>query len=231
MPGVKDFIIDWETFGNVSRSAVIDCAVVIFDPNPEVIETFDELVSRGMKLKFDLRSQRPFRLFGASTLAWWKKQSAEARANLAPSNDDIDHVEGLYKLLKFLKDNGVDAWNSFGWCRGQSFDFPILVDILREGELRKGIEDKDIDTFNLEPCKFWNQRDIRTAIEALLMTRNLTTTPLRNGVLDGFIAHDSIHDCAKDILMLKYAQRYALGLEEAPVGDEVDPLSLPKGRG
>jgi hypothetical protein len=63
------------------------------------------------------------------------------------------------------------------------------------------------------------------------MTRGLTTTPLHKGVLDGFIAHDSIHDCAKDILMLKYAQRYALGLDEAPVGDEIDPLSLPKGRG
>lgn len=228
---LRDFIIDYETFGNVSNTAVIDLAAVVFDPNPEVIETFDELVSRGMKLKFNLKAQKGVRLFGASTIEWWKKQSAEARANLAPSSEDIDHVEGVYKLLAFLKENGVHAWDSFGWCRGQSFDFPILVDILREGERRKGIADKDIDTFGLEPCKFWNQRDIRTAIESLLMTRGLTTTPLHKGILDGFIAHDSIHDCAKDILMLKYAQRYALGLDEAPVGDEIDPLSLPKGRG
>lgn len=228
---LRDFIIDYETFGNVSNTAVIDLAAVVFDPNPEVIETFDELVSRGMKLKFNLKAQKGVRLFGASTIEWWKKQSAEARANLAPSSEDIDHVEGVYKLLAFLKENGVNAWDSFGWCRGQSFDFPILVDILREGERRKGIADKDIDTFGLEPCKFWNQRDVRTAIESLLMTRGLTTTPLHKGVLDGFIAHDSIHDCAKDILMLKYAQRYALGLDEAPVGDEIDPLSLPKGRG
>lgn len=228
---LRDFIIDYETFGNISNTAVIDLAAVVFDPNPEVIETFDELVSRGMKLKFNLKAQKGVRLFGASTIEWWKKQSAEARANLAPSSEDIDHVEGVYKLLEFLKENGVNAWDSFGWCRGQSFDFPILVDILREGERRKGIADKDIDTFGLEPCKFWNQRDVRTAIESLLMTRGLTTTPLHKGVLDGFIAHDSIHDCAKDILMLKYAQRYALGLDEAPVGDEIDPLSLPKGRG
>lgn len=227
----KDFIIDWETFGNVSRSSVIDCAVVVFDSDPEVIETFDELVNRGMKLKFNLKAQKGYRLFGASTIKWWKEQSAEAKANLAPSPEDIDHVEGVYKILEFLKENGVDTWNSFGWCRGQSFDFPILVDILREGELRKGIEEKDIDTFKLEPCKFWNQRDIRTAIESLLLTRGLTTTPLHNGVLKGFIAHDSIHDCAKDILMLKYAQRYALGLDEAPTPENTDPLSLPKGRG
>lgn len=228
---IKDFIIDYETFGNVSNSAVIDVAAVVFDPNPEVVETFGELINRGMKLKFNLRAQQNVRLFGASTMKWWKSQSEEARKNLAPSNEDIDHVEGLYKILKFLKDNGVKEWDSFGWCRGQSFDFPILVDIIREGERRKGIADRDIDTFALEPCKFWNQRDIRTAIESLLLTRGLTTTPLRKGVLDGFIAHDSIHDCAKDILMLKYAQRYALGLEDAPVGDEVDVLSLPKGRG
>lgn len=227
---MKDFVIDWETFGNVSKSAVIDVAAVVFDPNPEVVESFEELITRGMKLKFNLAAQKGHRLFGAGTIAWWKQQSAEARANLAPSDKDVDCVEGTIQLLEFLKAQGVDTWNSFGWCRGQSFDFPILVDLIRESEARKGIEEKDIDTFKLEPCKFWNQRDIRTAIESLLLTRGLTTTPLPNGVLKGFIAHDSIHDCAKDILMLKYAQRYALGLEEAPTGDDVDPLSLPKGR-
>lgn len=228
---MTDFMIDWETFGNRSSAAVIDLSTVCFNSDPTVVETLDELIARGKRWKFDLRSQKGKRVFGSSTIEWWKNQSAEARENLKPSDIDVTVVEGVKDFLNFLKSQGIKEWDSFGWCRGQSFDFPILIDCIAEISREKGIEEKDIDTFRDEPCKFWNQRDVRTAIEALSLTRGLTTTPLRNGVLKGFIAHDSLHDCAKDILMLKYAQRYALGLEEVPEGDEVDPLSLPKGRG
>lgn len=227
----KDFIIDFETFGNVSSSSVIDLALIAFDSDPEVLESFDELVKRGHRIKFDLKSQKGHRLFGKSTLEWWKKQSAEARANLASTPDDLSVIAGIKEAQQYLIDNGIHPWDSFGWCRGQSFDFPIFVDCLRDVQRAQGISEEEIDTFKEEPCKFWNQRDIRTAIESLLLTRGLTTTPLPKGTLDGFIAHDSIHDCAKDILMLKYAQRYALGLSEAPSPEDTDPLSLPKGRG
>lgn len=227
----KDFIIDFETFGNVSSSSVIDLALITFDSDPEVLESFDELVKRGHRIKFDLKSQKGHRLFGKSTLEWWKKQSAEARANLASTPDDLSVIAGIKEAQQYLIDNGIHPWDSFGWCHGQSFDFPIFVDCLRDVQRAQGISEEEIDTFKEEPCKFWNQRDIRTAIESLLLTRGLTTTPLPKGTLDGFIAHDSIHDCAKDILMLKYAQRYALGLSEAPSPEDTDPLSLPKGRG
>ena len=227
----KDFIIDFETFGNVSSSSVIDLALITFDSDPEVLESFDELVKRGHRIKFDLKSQKGHRLFGKSTLEWWKKQSAEARANLASTPDDLSVIAGIKEAQQYLIDNGIHPWDSFGWCRGQSVDFPIFVDCLRDVQRAQGISEEEIDTFKEEPCKFWNQRDIRTAIESLLLTRGLTTTPLPKGTLDGFIAHDSIHDCAKDILMLKYAQRYALGLSEAPSPEDTDPLSLPKGRG
>ena len=227
----KDFIIDFETFGNVSSSSVIDLALITFDSDPEVLESFDELVKRGHRIKFDLKSQKGHRLFGKSTLEWWKKQSAEARANLASTPEDLSVIAGIKEAQQYLIDNGIHPWGSFGWCRGQSFDFPIFVDCLRDVQRAQGISEEEIDTFKEEPCKFWNQRDIRTAIESLLLTRGLTTTPLPKGTLDGFIAHDSIHDCAKDILMLKYAQRYALGLSEAPSPEDTDPLSLPKGRG
>lgn len=228
---MRDFIIDFETFGNQSSAAVIDLSAICFNPDPTVVETLDELISRGKRWKFDLRSQKGVRVFNTSTMEWWKKQSAEARLNLKPSDSDVTVVEGVKDFLSFLKENDVKEWDSFGWCRGQSFDFPILVDCIAQIQREAGVEEKDVDTFRQEPCKFWNQRDIRTAIEALSLTRGLTTTPLRNGVLKGFIAHDSLHDCAKDILMLKYAQRYALGLEEVPEEDDIDPLSLPKGRG
>ncbi|AZV01102.1 exonuclease [Escherichia phage vB_EcoM_005] len=136
---MKDIIIDFETFATTQNAAVIDLAVIAYDPNP-------------------------------------------------------------------------------------AFDFPILVDLIRDAYRSEGVPENEIDTSKLEPVKFWNQRDIRTAIEAYSLTRGLSMCPLPNGTLKGFVAHDSIHDCAKDILMLKYAQRYALSLEDVP--ENPDPLSI-----
>lgn len=227
---MNDFLLDFETFGSTSNAAVVDLSGIPFNPDPTQMESFSELVARGKRIKFSLSSQRGNRLFSTGTLEWWKSQSAEARLNLAPSEADLDVVAGIKEFLQYLKDNNVDPWKSLAWCRGMSFDFPILTDLVRGIEREKGIAEKDIDTFALEPVKFWNQRDVRTAIEAYSMVRGQTTTPLPKGVLNGFIAHDSIHDCAKDILMLKYAQRYTLGIEDCPEIEDADPLSLSKAR-
>lgn len=224
---IKDVVIDFETLGNTSKGAVIDLALLAFDPNPNVIESFDELINRGKRIKFSLESQRGKRLFDSPTMGWWRKQSAEARAGLKPSVDDVDTLTGIQQALDYCKQNDVDQYNSLMWCRGQSFDFPLFVDLLRDVERAKGIPETEISTYELEPVAFWNQRDLRTAIEALSLTRKLCTTPLPKGTLDGFIAHNSVHDCAKDILMLKYAQRYAMGLEDCPSLEECDPLSRP----
>ncbi|QYN80460.1 exonuclease [Kosakonia phage Kc304] len=225
-----DFVIDYETFGSTSNAAVIDLALIAFNADPTVVESFDELVARGKRVKFNLASQKGHRVFSKGTIKWWKEQSAEARLNLAPTEHDMTIVDGITEALMYLKAQGIDAWNSQGWCRGMSFDFPIFTDHIREIQRVQGVPEEEIDTFTAEPCKFWNQRDIRTAIECYSMVRGLSTTPLPAGTLNGFVMHDSIHDCAKDILMLKYAQRYALGLDEVPDESNTDPLSLPKSR-
>lgn len=225
-----DVIIDFETFATTSKAAAIDLSLVAYNSDPTVVESLDELISKGLRVKFDLASQKGDRLFSKSTLVWWKDQSAEARKNLVPTTDDKTVIEGIKVVLDWLREQGIDQWNSQMWCRGMSFDFPIFIDMIRDLYREDGVPENEIDTFKLEPVKFWNQRDIRTAIEAYSMVRGMTTTPLPNGTLKGFVAHDSLHDCAKDILMLKYAQRYALGLDECPSEAEADPLSLSKTR-
>lgn len=224
---IKDVVIDFETLGNGSNAAVVDLALLAFDPDPTVMETFEELIARGKRIKFDIQSQKGKRLIDIPTTTWWKKQGPEAKAGLKPSAEDVDTLTGIKQAVAYCKENDVDQYNSLMWCRGQSFDFPIFVDLLRDVERDKGIHETEISTYNTEPVAFWNQRDLRTAIEALSLTRKLCTTPLPRGTLNGFVAHNSVHDCAKDILMLKYAQRYALGLEDCPSLDDCDPLSLP----
>lgn len=227
MTRATDFILDYESMGSAPEGATIDLATICFKNDPHNPPTFDELVANGIRAKFDLASQKPTgsfpRVFDQSTMDWWRQQSEEARANLRATPDDLSIEDGLNKILNFLKEKGVDAWQSQGWCRGMSFDFGILLDQIRQVY-------KTRETFHLEPCKFWNQRDVRTAIESTLMVRGMTECPLPAGTLDGFVAHDSIHDCAKDILMLIYSQRYAMGLEEAPTEETADPRSVKKKR-
>ena len=227
MTHVTDFMLDYETMGSAPEGATIDLAATCFKNDPHNPPTFKELVENGVRAKFSLIDQKPTgnfpRVFDQGTIEWWKNQSEEARLNLRPTPNDLSVEDGLMKVLNHLKDQGVDAWQSQGWCRGMSFDFGILLDQIRQVY-------KTRETFHLEPCKFWNQRDVRTAIESTLMVRGMTECPLPAGTLDGFVAHDSIHDCARDILMLIYSQRYALGLEEAPTEENADPHSVKKKR-
>lgn len=213
----KDFIIDAETLGLPPDGVLVDFSVLAFDSDPNKVETFEELCSNALRVKFSLKSQKGQRVIDAKVVEWWKKQDVEAQVHLKPTDADVTINEGVDAILAFLDAQGVTRKESHGYCRGQSFDFPFLVNILQQ---RFG----DRDTFYQEPCFFWNQRDIRTAIEFATMTRGVCTVPLPKGILNGFVKHNSVHDCAKDVLMLKYAQRYALGLDEVPT--DPDPLSI-----
>lgn len=221
MAKYNDFIIDLETLGNKPDAVVVDVSVLVFDPDYNVIEPFEELVSKGKRFKLDLNSQKSTRSITKSTLEFWKTQSKEAKENLKPSSIDVSIEEATNGILEYLKDNKINPFKSLGWCRGMSFDFPILVDMIRQTF-------NTTETDKFEPIKFHRQRDIRTAIEAYSLTRGMSLTPLRKGVLNGFIHHDSIHDCAKDVMMLKYAQRYAFGLEDVPELEDIDPQTIKK---
>ncbi|ADJ55324.1 DexA exonuclease A [Escherichia phage RB16] len=217
-----DYVWDYETVGPSPNGKLVELSYVPFIDDPHNPPTFAELVSRGRKYKFDLKKQ-PDRIADKSTIDWWKQQSEEARAILKPSPDDIDLYEGHKQFFEDLKADGVSRWQSLDYVRGPEFDRGILVDVVRTMTGK-------VDIFDDMPTVFWNSRDVRTAIENRLLTRGASTCPLRKGILNGFVMHNSIHDCAKDALMLIYAMRYAMGLEEPPTEEETDELSLPRKR-
>lgn len=221
MSKVTDFIIDWETMGNAPDGAVVDLAVLVFEHDPYKLPTFEDLCKRGRRFKFNLQEQKGMRFFDQGTIDWWKKQDAEAQKHLKPSNEDVSVMEFYESFLDFLAAQGFDKKTGQGWCRGQSFDFPIMVDVIRKIYNTR-------ETFKYEPCFFWQQRDVRTAVEATLLMRDMTMCPMPKGVLDGFVAHNAIHDCAKAALELLYSKRYAMGLDDIPTGNDVDPRSVRK---
>lgn len=216
-----DFLFDLESLSTVPESAVVELSIVPFYDDPLNPDTFETLIKRGKKFKLDIASQKGYRHFMPSTIEWWKTKSPEAKANLKPAPGDLTVSEAVTQIMDFFKEHGANKWNSQLWCRGMSFDIPIFINMLREAY-------QVDDTSQIEPIAFWNGRDVRTAIEAIALTRGLTMTPLRKGLLPGFVAHDSIHDCAKDILMLQYVKRYAMGIEVPPTEEEADPETIKK---
>lgn len=217
-----DYVWDYETVGPSPNGKIIELSYVPFIDDPRNPPTFAELVASGRKYKFSLQNQ-PDRITDAGTIDWWKKQSEEARQILKPSSMDMDIYVGHKQFFEDLKRDGISRWQSLDYVRGPEFDRGILVDVVRKMCSK-------IDIFDEMPTVFWNSRDVRTAIENRLLTRDASTCPLRKGLLDGFVMHNSIHDCAKDVLMLIYSMRYALGIEDIPTAEETDPLSLPRKR-
>ena len=217
-----DFLYDYETIGPSPNGIVVELSYVPFLDDPRKPPMFSDLVAKGRKYKFDIKKQ-PGRVKDADTIAWWKQQDPEAQKILFPGAEDLGLFEGHNQFFADLKEDGISKWQSYDYCRGPEFDRSIMNDICRQ------IAGKT-NTFDVMPVPFWNSRDVRTAIENRLLVRGMTTCPLRKGMLDGFVKHNSIHDCAKDALMLIYALRYALGLESVPEGDDVDPLSVEKKR-
>lgn len=214
-----DVVFDYETIGPSPLGIIAELSYVPFIDDPHHPPTFKELISVGRKYKFRLKGQSEFgRIKDADTIGWWKRQSKEAQSILFPTDNDLDLFEGHRQFMRDLEEDGISNRHSFDYCRGPEFDRGLMTNVLR---MMTGKN----DTRDIAPFSFWNSRDVRTAIENRLMARGCALTPLRKGMLDGFIKHDSIHDCAKDALMLIYATRYAMGIEEPPAKDDVDENS------
>lgn len=214
-----DFLIDFETLSNVAPGAtVIDLAIVPFnDEQFENLPTFEELRTNSLRIKFKIKGQN--RHLSKSTIEWWKKQSAEARKNLVPTDADIDVHEAVPVILKFLEQHNVHYWDSHLWARGPDFDIAIIKDIIQGAS---GYPDED-----MMPINFSRSRDVRTAIEQNMGRRNVCVAPIRKEMLTGFVHHDSVSDVCRDVLMLLMSKRYAFGLEEMPPLEECEPSTVP----
>lgn len=213
---MKSFIFDLETLGKSPDGVILDISCLVVDLNQiENPPSFEELVSKGKNWKLNVKDQISIgRKIDKDVVEWWKGKSEEAKKVLSTTGNEIFLFDALTEFDNYLYENGFDRKNGLGFCRGQSFDFPLLVNCISQ-------KYNTTNTFDLEPCRFWNQRDIRSVISGLLLDDKLTNTPLRKEILDGFVKHNSLHDIAKDALSIIYAKRYVMGLEEIPSEEEI----------
>lgn len=209
---MKCVILDFETLDNKPTAAIVSMAAIVFDLNKP--KSFDEILSQPenhFNVKFGQHSQLHTlgRTVGKSTLDWWKTQPPEVQSALRPSMMDFELLDGIRMFRKFCEDHGINKY-SFAFCRGQSFDFPVLADIIHNHFKDWGYD------YSMFPVPFWNQRDVRSYLDGLLMTIGVRHYAAPVGALAGFVKHNALHDCAKDIYLMQHYLAYANGTLQTP---------------
>lgn len=206
----KDFIFDLETLGaNVHICPVVDMAYAVFEWDRFLDEpyTFEELTQMVHTVKVDVEDQ--VNNYGCSfkktDVEWWSKLPKIARDKLKRTKNDLTVVDFCDTIIEFLKDNPkIDYW----WSRGNTFD-PIIIWRLMNDTNNESTFDRNL--------KFYKVRDIRTHIDAKLNyeTQN-GFIPLADATYweNSFVAHNSTHDVAADILRIQAIHRAENDLEQ-----------------
>lgn len=224
MDDQMDFVLDWETLGTDPDSVVLSLAFIPFPRNK--ILAFEEHLANAYYWKFDVVHQVELgRIINDDTLEWWGKQDPEVmKSQLEPSDEDVTLDVMLKELYDARKKHGINN-KSLGYCRGPSFDYPLMADIIR---MVKHMLDKQQYPINAAffPCAFWNQMDVRSYIRGITMDKTATMVPLPKGSLNGFRHHNPIDDCARAIMHVQYAEAYVDEENPMEVPDEVDEFSF-----
>ena len=206
----QDFIFDLETIGaNVFVCPVVDMAYSTFSWDRFLNDpySFEELADTIQTVKLDIKDQLDNYncSFKKDDVAWWESLPKEARDKIKPSSNDLTVTEFCDTIVAYLKDSGkIDYW----WSRGNTFD-PVII--------QRHMWATNNGTAFDNALKFWKVRDVRTHIDAKF---NYTTRSGFVPVADeeywkkSFIAHDSTHDVAADILRLQTIHRAENDLEQ-----------------
>ena len=123
----KDCMIDLETLGRRPGCAILSLGAVMFDPlTGELGPEFYTVISKESCMALGLHA-------GPATLAWWEKQSKDARTVLTEAEEAT--APSLTMVCKafggWLKVNSVEQKDRRVWGNGASFDQPILSEAYR----------------------------------------------------------------------------------------------------
>jgi hypothetical protein len=156
-------MLDLETMGNASNSAIVSIGAVEFDINTgETGREFYELVSLQSCLDKGL-------IINASTVYWWLEQNEAARKQICKPSDNLYNV--LVKLKSFMACLGDFQI----WGNSARFDIGILESAYRAF----GHESLTL------PWKFRDERDVRTLVSfAPSVKESLPFTGVQHSPID-----------------------------------------------
>lgn len=195
---LMNYIFDFETLSTDRvNGAIISMAILEFDPSRFNTEPYEylQLVNNTGFIKFNVEDQvkNHGRKIDPDTLKWWGEQSAEARAQLKPSEND----KLLSECIPFINDYIGSIKVNKVFSRGNTFD-PIILDYI-------GVQ------FNqVIPWGHWPMRDTRSIIDGMAWGTDIKNGFIPDELQSLFVAHDPAHDIAMDVMRMQFLSR-ALG--------------------
>jgi hypothetical protein len=178
-------VIDLETLGTKPGSVVLSAGITVFDRDKQ--QSFDELVTQGIEIHFDIEVQFERGLRSdPKTIQWWSEQAPEALAAL--QDRPKIHPRDFYEALEPL--GNLHTLQKMRWyARGPSFDHSIL--------------DAMLDQFNVTPpYKFWMQRCTRTFCDE----KGIEKHHIDLNRPSQMTAHCALHDAAYDAWLIQHHQ-------------------------
>jgi hypothetical protein len=170
-----DAMLDLETLGTSSQPALLQMALVMFDPNEnELNASFNmhidpqSCINVGANVQWD-------------TIKWWLGQSEEARGRVIKATDRTPIGGVMLQAYEFLKTNKVNRI----WSHGATFDIPIVSAYARRLQMQ-------------DPWKFWSARDTRTLFDLY------GSDPSKTAVVEG-PSHDALVDAKKQAIGVQIA--------------------------
>jgi len=133
-------MLDIETLDIKPSAVILVVAGVFFDPRTgQLGAEFETAVSS--------QKAQPGRTISLDTVAWWARQSDEARKLAFAGSDSLKRV--LTSFSRFIHINSSDSVKV--WGNGKEFDCAILEHAYQQLDM---------------PCpwKFWDTQDVRTVI-------------------------------------------------------------------
>ena len=160
-------MIDLETMGNRSTSAIASIGAVWFEP-------CGSWIGRTFHMHVDLVDcQRHGLTIGADTVLWWLGQSEEAIASLRNGQDCAAPLVTALEALDAFVDFDDPEFGEI-WCNWTSFDFPILANAYRSIGCKA-------------PWNHWHERDLGT-IKSLSPDLRIERSGTHHNALD-----DALH--------------------------------------
>lgn len=190
---MQDVMLDLETAGTAPGCAILTIGAVTFGP-AGLGNTFYAAVSLASATALGLT-------IDPDTIAWWMKQSEEARA-AAFQADGWPLVQVLRELSDWFAAQGAVRI----WSHGASFDVPIIEVAYRAASLPA-------------PWKFWDVRDTRTLYD-LAGVKPDRSQGMHHNALDDARAQAEAAVTALQLL----APRAQAGAPADPAGEMLDML-------
>ncbi|MBB7536257.1 3'-5' exonuclease [Escherichia coli] len=146
---MNHLMIDTETLGTGPDAVIFAIGAVFFDPfTGKLGKQFEKYID-------PVDSERNGGTVDASTAVWWAGESAKARACLL--NAEGTELAAVTEFLAFISRNMQDETlgnQLIVWCKGASFDFPILRSAIKRTAGEKSV-----------PWRYWNERCMRSLID------------------------------------------------------------------